>query len=58
MIVLNGMVGLTLIVGALKHGEQDYNLKGASAYLSVIISRWPGWASSCHAIPFPLRGDR
>ena len=37
MIVLNGMIGLTLIVGALRHGEQEYNLKGASAYLSVII---------------------
>ena len=37
MIVLNGMVGFTLIVGALRHGEQTYNLKGASAYLTVII---------------------
>jgi len=37
MIVLNGMVGITLIVGGLRHGEQEYNLKGASAYLSVII---------------------
>jgi len=37
MIVLNGMVGITLIVGALRHREQAYNLKGASAYLTVII---------------------
>ncbi len=37
MIVLNGMVGLTLIVGALRYGEQTYNLKGASTYLTVII---------------------
>lgn len=37
MIVLNGMVGLTLIVGALKHMQQVYNLQGASAYLAVII---------------------
>ncbi len=37
MIVLNGMVGLTLLLGALRHGEQDYNLQGANAYLSVII---------------------
>lgn len=37
MIVLNGMVGLTLLLGALKHKEQVYNLKGASAYLAVII---------------------
>ena len=37
MIVLNGMVGLTLILGGLRYGEQKYNLKGASAYLAVII---------------------
>ncbi|EIC22185.1 calcium:proton antiporter [Thiorhodovibrio frisius] len=37
MIVLNGMVGLTLLLGALRHGEQSYNLQGANAYLSVII---------------------
>jgi len=37
MIVLNGMVGFTLILGALRHHQQVYNLKGASAYLAVII---------------------
>ena len=37
MIVLNGMVGLTLIIGALRHREQKYNLKGSAAYLGVII---------------------
>ena len=37
MIVLNGMVGLTLLVGALKYKEQIYNLKGATAYIAVII---------------------
>ncbi|MGB5832906.1 MAG: calcium:proton antiporter [Thiohalocapsa sp.] len=37
MIVLNGMVGLTLLVGALRYREQSYNLQGANAYLSVII---------------------
>lgn len=37
MIVLNGMVGLTLLIGALRHGEQEYNLKGSVAYLGVII---------------------
>jgi len=37
MIMLNGMVGVTLIVGALRHGEQKYNLKGSVAYLGVII---------------------
>ena len=37
MIVLNGMVGVTLLVGGLRHHEQEYNLQGANAFLSVII---------------------
>lgn len=37
MIVLNGMLGVTLLVGGWKHREQSYNLQGANAYLSVII---------------------
>ena len=37
MIILNGMVGLSLLVGAWKHREQHYNLQGANAYLSVIL---------------------
>jgi Ca2+:H+ antiporter len=37
MIILNGMVGSSLLVGALRHREQSYNLQGANTYLSVII---------------------
>jgi len=37
MIILNGMVGLSLLLGALRHREQHYNLQGANAYLGVII---------------------
>ncbi|MDQ0008045.1 Ca2+:H+ antiporter [Luteibacter jiangsuensis] len=37
MIVLNGMVGLSLLLGGLKHSEQSYNLQGANAYLGLII---------------------
>lgn len=37
MIVLNGMLGVTLLIGALRHHEQEYYLQGASAYLGVII---------------------
>jgi len=37
MIVLNGMVGLSLLIGGWKHREQQYNLQGANSYLSVII---------------------
>ena len=37
MIVLNGVVGLCLLLGGLCHHEQAYNLQGAVAYLAVII---------------------
>jgi Ca2+:H+ antiporter len=37
MIVLNGMVGLSLLMGGWRHREQHYNLQGANAYLGVII---------------------
>ncbi|HYK37897.1 ionic transporter y4hA [Alloacidobacterium sp.] len=37
MIVLNGVVGLGLLVGGIRHHEQAFNLQGASAYLAVII---------------------
>ncbi len=38
MIVLNGMVGITLLLGGLRYGEQDYNLQGATAFLAVIVT--------------------
>jgi Ca2+:H+ antiporter len=37
MIILNGMVGLCLLIGAWRHKEQHYNLQGANTYLGVII---------------------
>jgi Ca2+:H+ antiporter len=37
MIVLNGVVGLGLLIGGIRHHEQAFNLHGASAYLAVII---------------------
>lgn len=37
MIVLNGLVGLAILLGALRHREQSYNLQGARAFLVVII---------------------
>jgi Ca2+:H+ antiporter len=37
MILLNGMVGASLLLGAWRHHEQHYNLNGANTYLSVII---------------------
>jgi len=37
MIVLNGVIGLALLLGGLRHGEQTYNLQGAAAYLAIIV---------------------
>src|SRR4051812_14338742 len=37
MIVLNGLVGLCLVAGGLRHHEQAYNLQGANAFLAVIV---------------------
>ncbi|MFD1949156.1 calcium:proton antiporter [Sphingomonas arantia] len=37
MIVLNGVVGLGLLIGGLRHHQQSYNLQGASAYLAITI---------------------
>ena len=37
MIILNGMLGLSLLLGGWLHREQNYNLQGANAYLGLII---------------------
>ena len=38
MIALNGLVGFSLLLGGLRHREQDYNLQGAGAYLNTIMA--------------------
>jgi Ca2+:H+ antiporter len=38
MIALNGFVGLSLLLGGLRHREQHYNLQGVNAYLNVIMT--------------------
>jgi Ca2+:H+ antiporter len=38
MIVLNGLVGLGLLLGGLRYREQAYNLRGVNSYLSVIVA--------------------
>ena len=37
MIVLNGIIGVALLVGGIRHHEQIYNLRGAKAFLSLLI---------------------
>jgi Ca2+:H+ antiporter len=36
MIIMNLVMGLCLIAGALRNGEQEYNAQGASSYLAMI----------------------
>ncbi|MEM8561129.1 MAG: calcium:proton antiporter [Pseudomonadota bacterium] len=37
MIVLNGLIGLSLLCGGLRHLEQEYNLRGANTFMVVLI---------------------
>jgi Ca2+:H+ antiporter len=37
MLVLNGFLGVALLVGGLRHGEQTHNLKGSNAFLVMIV---------------------
>src|SRR5215468_1863459 len=38
MIVLNGLIGVSLLLGGWRHREQHYNLQGTSAYLNTIMA--------------------
>ena len=38
MIALNGLVGLSLLLGGLRYREQHYNIQGTSAYLNAIMA--------------------
>ncbi|GLK68708.1 calcium:proton antiporter [Hansschlegelia plantiphila] len=38
MIVVNGLVGLCILLGGLRHREQSFRVKGANAYLAVLIT--------------------
>src|ERR1700758_4760782 len=37
MIALNGLVGLSLLLGGLRYREQHYNIQGVNAYLNVMM---------------------
>ena len=37
MIVLAGLVGVTLLLGCFRHRQQEFNLEGAGAFLSLIV---------------------
>ncbi len=38
MIVCNGVVGICLLIGGLRYGEQDFRITGANAYLIVLTT--------------------
>ncbi len=38
MIVCNGIVGLCVLAGGIWHREQDFEVRGASAYLAVLTA--------------------
>ncbi|QOF76423.1 calcium:proton antiporter [Variovorax sp. 38R] len=37
MIILNLVIGICLIAGSARHGDQEYNAQGATAYVSMIV---------------------
>jgi Ca2+:H+ antiporter len=37
MIILNGLVGIALLVGALRHNLQDFNPEGTRSFLAIIM---------------------
>ena len=43
MIVLNGMIGLSLLLGGLRHREQEYNLQGRQFLFIVNLSFDCAW---------------
>ncbi len=37
MIIMNLVIGLSILLGGLKYGEQEYNTQGTTSYLAMII---------------------
>lgn len=38
MIIINGLIGLAMLLGGIKHGEQRYNLKSSNSYFSMLLA--------------------
>src|SRR5262245_5875204 len=38
MILVNGLIGLSLLIGGFRYGEQRYNVKSSKAYLSMLFA--------------------
>jgi len=52
MIVLNGLLGVALLAGGLRHREQQYNLQGAVSFLAMIVPL----AISGMVLPYHTKG--
>jgi Ca2+:H+ antiporter len=37
MIIVNGLIGLAMFLGGLRHGEQEHNLKSSTSFFSMIL---------------------
>src|SRR5262245_7798921 len=37
MIIINGLIGLAMLLGGLRYGEQEYNLKSSTSFFSMIL---------------------
>lgn len=37
MMILGGLVGTSLLIGGLRHRQQEFNLEGANSYLALIV---------------------
>ena len=37
MILINALIGFTILVGGFRYGEQKYNIKSSNSYLSMIV---------------------
>lgn len=61
MIIMNGMVGLSLLLGAWRRSEQFHNMQGANSYLGVIVPLatlslvMPSFVSAGEPHPTPAR---
>lgn len=38
MLIINGQIGVAMLLGGIRHGEQHYNLKSSNAYFSMIFA--------------------
>jgi len=38
MILVNGLIGLSLLIGGIRYGEQRYNVKSSKAFLTVLFA--------------------